>query len=114
MEKFRALGISEINIQTLEKKGFEEPTEIQSAVIPLILEDEIDIIAQAQTGTGKTAAFGLPLIEQIDIHDKQTQVLILAPTRELCMQISKDFQNYSKIYRAHNLYSFFNLLIPYF
>ena len=66
MTNFTELGLSQHNIHTLLKKGFEEPTEIQTLTIPLFLNKDIDIIAQAQTGTGKTAAFALPLIERID------------------------------------------------
>ena len=70
MEKFKSLGLSEENIRTLSKKGFEEPTEIQAMTIPLLLKNEMDIIAQAQTGTGKTAAFALPLIEKLTICEE--------------------------------------------
>ena len=80
MEKFISLGLSEKSIQALTRKGFEEPTEIQTLTIPLLLEGQIDIIAQAQTGTGKTAAFGLPLIEKLDPECKAVQAIILAPT----------------------------------
>ena len=96
MLTFKAMGFSPNLLKAIEELGFLKPTPIQEEIIPLIFDTDSDITGLAQTGTGKTAAFGLPLIEQIDIHDKQTQVLILAPTRELCMQISKDFQNYSK------------------
>lgn len=80
----------------IEELGFNKPTPIQEEVIPLFFEKENDIIGLAQTGTGKTAAFGLPIIEQIDVDSKTVQALILAPTRELCIQISKDLENYSK------------------
>jgi len=93
MEKFKALGLSEKNIYTIKKKGFEEPTEIQSLTIPLLLQNKIDIVAQAQTGTGKTAAFALPLIERIDTSKKKIQALILAPTRELVIQVCEEINS---------------------
>lgn len=93
MENFRKLGLSEDSINSLLKKGFQEPTEIQSLVIPRILADDKDIVAQAQTGTGKTAAFALPLLEKIDPKQSKTQVLILAPTRELVVQICEEIQS---------------------
>ncbi len=76
--------------------GFEIPTPIQEKTIPLILNDHTDIVALAQTGTGKTAAFGLPVIQQISTDNKATQALVLCPTRELCLQITKDLNNFSK------------------
>jgi len=93
MEKFKALGLSEKNIHALSKKGFEEPTEIQTLTIPLLLENEMDIIAQAQTGTGKTAAFALPLIEKIKPTAKKVQAIILAPTRELVIQVCEEINS---------------------
>ncbi len=79
--------------------GFETPTPIQAEVIPLILSEPKDIIGLAQTGTGKTAAFGLPLLELVDIDDRNVQALILSPTRELCLQITRNLQDYSKYLR---------------
>lgn len=76
--------------------GFETPSEVQEKAIPLLLADEIDIVALAQTGTGKTAAFGFPLIQKLDVTNKNTQALILAPTRELCLQITNEIKHYSK------------------
>ncbi len=76
--------------------GFENPTPIQEKSIPVFLETQRDILGLAQTGTGKTAAFGLPLLQLLDFNQKQTQALIICPTRELCMQISRDLTNYSK------------------
>lgn len=93
MDTFRALGLSEKTISALEKKGFENPTEIQGLTIPLLLENKEDIIAQAQTGTGKTAAFALPIIEKIDPKAKGVQALILAPTRELVIQIHEEINS---------------------
>jgi ATP-dependent RNA helicase DeaD len=93
MQTFKELGLTTKTLSALEKKGFEEPTEIQTLTIPLVLNTDKDIVAQAQTGTGKTAAFGLPLIELLDSSVKQTQALILAPTRELVVQISEEINS---------------------
>ena len=96
MLTFNAMGLSPNLLRVIEELGFKNPTPIQEEVIPIIFKTENDIVGLAQTGTGKTAAFGLPLIEQTDIQDKSVQTLILAPTRELCIQISKDLQFFSK------------------
>jgi ATP-dependent RNA helicase DeaD len=93
MIKFKKLGLSENNLLALDKKGFETPTEIQSLTIPLLLKDEVDIIAQASTGTGKTAAFALPLLEKVDPDNKDIQALILAPTRELVIQVCEEINS---------------------
>ncbi len=93
MKKFKELGLSNKNLKALEKKGFEEPTEIQELTIPLLLENRIDIIAQAQTGTGKTAAFALPLLDKIRSNNKGVQAIILAPTRELVIQICEEINS---------------------
>lgn len=90
MQKFKDLGLSEKTLRALRAKGFEEPTEIQNMAIPLLLQNEIDIIAQAQTGTGKTAAFALPLIERVKPDSRKTQAIILAPTRELVIQVCEE------------------------
>ena len=87
--KFKELGLSENALLALKRRGFEEPTPIQQKTIPILLKGKSDLIGQAQTGTGKTAAFGLPIIERIKEKTKKTQVLILAPTRELAIQISR-------------------------
>ncbi|MCK5241009.1 DEAD/DEAH box helicase [bacterium] len=87
---FDELGLSPETLAVLEKRGFEEPTPIQSQAIPVLLQDNMDIIGQAQTGTGKTAAFALPIIEKLNDASKQVQALILAPTRELAIQVSDD------------------------
>lgn len=91
--KFKELGLSENTLSALKKKGFEEPTQIQAKVIPLLLGSELDIIAQAQTGTGKTAAFGLPLIEQLKERSKVVQAIILVPTRELALQVAEEINS---------------------
>lgn len=96
MNKFEALGINENVVKAITELGFENPTPVQVKAIPLILSNEQDIVALAQTGTGKTAAFGLPLTQLINFDSKDVQALILCPTRELCMQITKDLQSYTK------------------
>ena len=83
-------------IKAIDNLGFKEPMPVQEKVIPLMLGDETDIIALAQTGTGKTAAFGLPLVQVTDTEQNRTQALILCPTRELCMQITNDLLDYSR------------------
>lgn len=88
--KFEDLGLSSRVLDAISKKGFEEPSPIQALTIPVMLRNDTDIIAQAQTGTGKTAAFGLPLIEMIDTKKHSVQALVLAPTRELAIQISEE------------------------
>ena len=90
------MGFSPELLKGIEELGFTEPTPIQEKIIPIVFETENDLVGLAQTGTGKTAAFGLPVIEQTDIQSKSVQTLILSPTRELCIQISKDLQNFSK------------------
>jgi len=96
MTKFEALGLREEIINSLRELNFEQPTPIQEQAIPFILNAENDLIAFAQTGTGKTAAFGLPIIQQIDDAIYETQALILSPTRELCLQIASDMEIFSK------------------
>ncbi|MGM0653649.1 MAG: DEAD/DEAH box helicase, partial [Bacillota bacterium] len=90
---FNDLGLSAKMLSAVNKKGFEEPTAIQAMTIPVMLRDDTNIIAQAQTGTGKTAAFGLPLIEMIDPSSKTVQALILVPTRELAIQVSEEINS---------------------
>jgi len=90
---FNDLGLSPEVLEAVNKKGFEEPTAIQAITIPVMLRDDTNIIAQAQTGTGKTAAFGLPLIEMINPEAKTVQALILAPTRELAVQVAEEINS---------------------
>lgn len=97
------MGLSPDVLKSVDELGFTKPTPIQEEIIPLVFETESDIVGLAQTGTGKTAAFGLPIIEQTDIQNQSVQALILAPTRELCIQISKDLQNYSKHKKGLNV-----------
>mgnify|MGYP001382735978 CR=1 FL=1 len=96
MNTFDELGLQDNILKAIKELGFETPMPVQEAVIPRIIENTTDIVALAQTGTGKTAAFGLPLLQLIDPDNKKTQALILSPTRELCMQIASDLNNYSK------------------
>ena len=94
---FQKLGINEHILKAITALGFDKPTPIQQQSIPILLKGETDYVGLAQTGTGKTAAFGLPLINSIDPNKHNTiQALILCPTRELCLQISKELQNYAK------------------
>ncbi len=90
LDQFKALGFDEKSLTAIEKKGFEEPTPIQKEVIPVLLKNSIDVIGQAQTGTGKTAAFALPIIEKLESNADYVQVVILAPTRELAIQVSEE------------------------
>jgi ATP-dependent RNA helicase DeaD len=96
MITFKDLGLEPSLIQAVEDLGFEIPTDVQKEAIPLLLNKSTDLVALAQTGTGKTAAFGMPLLQKINPDSKQTQGLILSPTRELCMQITKEIQTYAK------------------
>lgn len=98
MQTFNESGLNDDLLKAILEMGFETPTPIQSKTIPHLLQSDRDIIALAQTGTGKTAAFGLPLIQQIDLGLMHTQLIVLCPTRELCIQITKDFDSFSKYY----------------
>lgn len=96
MSSFEELGLKNSLVEAVKKLGFENPMPIQEKIIPLLLKDEPDdVIALAQTGTGKTAAFGLPIIQKIDTKLKKVQYLIICPTRELCLQIADDLTDYS-------------------
>jgi len=95
-ERFDQLGLKQEILDAIKDLGFETPTPIQLKTIPHILTSDKDIVALAQTGTGKTAAFGLPILNKIDVHSQSIQALVLSPTRELGMQIAKDIENYSK------------------
>ncbi len=96
LTKFRDLGLSEMMINSLHAKGFEEPTPIQAKTIPFLLKNEKDLIGKAQTGTGKTAAFGIPLIENIVPDSKKIQAIILAPTRELAIQVAEELSSFAE------------------
>jgi ATP-dependent RNA helicase DeaD len=93
---FEEMGLHPIMLKAIEELGFEAPTPIQEKTIPALLKDSKDILAFAQTGTGKTAAFGLPVVQLTDTSVKNTQAIILCPTRELCIQITKDLTNFAK------------------
>ncbi|MEA2470695.1 MAG: ATP-dependent helicase DeaD, partial [Thermoleophilaceae bacterium] len=95
MATFAELGLSEPLLDALQHLGYEDPTPIQEEAIPGLLEGR-DIIGQAQTGTGKTAAFGLPLLQYIDIADHEVQALVLTPTRELCIQVTQALRAYGE------------------
>lgn len=91
---FRALGLNDSLVRAVESSGYDTPTPIQAETIPLILEGR-DVLGQAQTGTGKTAAFALPLLQRIDVSQRRPQVLVLTPTRELAIQVAKAFEKYA-------------------
>ncbi|MFH1610930.1 MAG: DEAD/DEAH box helicase [Patescibacteria group bacterium] len=96
MATFKELGLNKEIMKSLDELGFVEPTPIQDKTIPFILKSKKDLIAQAQTGTGKTAAFGLPILNQIKANGRDLQAIILCPTRELCIQITKDMKALAK------------------
>ena len=93
MEEFKKLGLSDKIVKALATKGFKTPTPIQKLTIPLLLKGEKDVLGKAQTGTGKTACFGLPIIERISNKDHNVQAIILTPTRELALQVSKEIES---------------------
>ncbi|WP_413533505.1 DEAD/DEAH box helicase [Empedobacter brevis] len=95
MITFKELGLQEEILTAIEKMGFVNPSPIQEKAIPQILSSDQDVIALAQTGTGKTAAFGLPVLNQLDNNSKSVQAIILCPTRELCLQIAKELESFS-------------------
>ncbi len=96
MIQFNELELIPEIIKGLDDLGFETPMPIQEKVIPILLHKKNDLIGLAQTGTGKTAAFGIPILQQLDLHKRQTQALVLSPTRELCIQIARDIDSYAK------------------
>ncbi|MBQ8594226.1 MAG: DEAD/DEAH box helicase [Bacteroidaceae bacterium] len=96
MKSFEELGVSPEILRAIEEMGYEQPMPVQEEVIPYLLGDGNDVVALAQTGTGKTAAFGLPLLQKIEVERREPQALILCPTRELCLQITGDLNDYSK------------------
>lgn len=96
MNQFTELGLSQPIVDAITEMGFVEPTRIQQLTIPKLLQEKTDLVGLAQTGTGKTAAFGLPLIEQIEESEAYPQALVLAPTRELCLQVSKELMTFGK------------------
>ena len=103
MKTFADLGLEENLLLAIKDLGFETPTEIQEKAIPVLTHSLKDLVALAQTGTGKTAAFGFPILQQIDVASRTTQALVLAPTRELCLQITNELNLYGKYYKGLNI-----------
>ena len=103
MNTFQNLGLAEDLLHAITDLGFETPTEVQLKTIPVLLEKETDLVSLAQTGTGKTAAFGFPMLQKIDVENRTTQGLILSPTRELCMQITNEMKLYGKYQNGLNV-----------
>ncbi|MCL6265605.1 DEAD/DEAH box helicase [Flagellimonas myxillae] len=102
MTKFETLGLDKPLLDAISDLGFETPSEVQEKSIPILLQEETDLVALAQTGTGKTAAFGFPMIQKIHAESRTTQGLILSPTRELCLQITNELKLYSKYIKGLN------------
>ncbi|HET6243328.1 MAG: DEAD/DEAH box helicase [Bacteroidetes bacterium] len=103
MNNFESLGINEKLLKAVASLGFEKPSPIQEQAIPVLLDKDTDLVGLAQTGTGKTAAFGLPLLQKVDFTSRDTQAIILCPTRELCVQITKDLGNFAKFIEGTNI-----------
>ena len=103
MKTFEELGVSEEIRRAITELGFESPMPVQEEVIPYLLGNRNDVIALAQTGTGKTAAFGIPVLQRIDTRCRDTQALVLSPTRELCLQIADDLKDFSKYMGGINI-----------
>lgn len=96
MTNFSSLGVSEGLVKGLKEMGIHKPSEIQAKAIPLLLDEAIDFVGQAQTGTGKTAAYGLPMLQRLNTQKAEVQALVLAPTRELCQQIARQLFKFTK------------------
>lgn len=96
MRTFQDLGLQPALLEAIKDLGFQHPSEIQQNAIPALLQNDTDMVSLAQTGTGKTAAFGFPLLQKIKVSNRNTQGLILSPTRELCLQITNELKLYSK------------------
>ncbi len=103
MSTFQELGLNEELLKGISDLGFETPSEVQEKSIPILLNEETDLVALAQTGTGKTAAFGFPMLQKIDVSSRTTQGLILSPTRELCLQIANEMKAYGKHLKGLNV-----------
>src|SRR5690554_1278723 len=103
MNTFQNLGLNNDLLQAITDMGFETPSDVQAKAIPILLEKDTDLVALAQTGTGKTAAFGFPMLKQINIDSRTTQGLILSPTRELCLQIANEMKQYGKYCKGLNV-----------
>ena len=100
IKRFADLGVESRILKAVEELGFEHPMPIQEMVIPHLLSKDGDVVGLAQTGTGKTAAFGLPLLQRINPDSDATQALVIAPTRELCLQIAGDLADFAKYLEA--------------
>ncbi|MBJ6368357.1 DEAD/DEAH box helicase [Snuella sedimenti] len=103
MNTFQDLGLNEDLLHAIADLGFEKPSEVQNKAIPILLEKEGDLVALAQTGTGKTASFGFPMLQKINVDSRTTQGLILSPTRELCLQITNEIKQYGKYCKGLNV-----------
>lgn len=103
MESFDGLGLSGQLVEAIRQLGFEKPTPIQEKAIPMLLKGNVDLVGLAQTGTGKTAAFGLPLLQLVDESNRSTQALIIAPTRELSVQITSDLDRFASSFKKLNI-----------
>ncbi|GAL88780.1 DEAD/DEAH box helicase [Jejuia pallidilutea] len=103
MSTFQDLGLNNDLLQAITDLGFTKPSEVQDKAIPILLNSETDLVALAQTGTGKTAAFGFPMLQKIDVDSRTTQGLILSPTRELCLQITNEMKLYGKYCKGLNV-----------
>jgi ATP-dependent RNA helicase DeaD len=103
MKSFETLGLSKGLVESVQQLGFETPTPIQEKAIPVLLKGDRDFVGLAQTGTGKTAAFGLPLLDLVDDVSRDTQALVLAPTRELGLQITSDLENFCEKFKKFNI-----------
>jgi ATP-dependent RNA helicase DeaD len=103
MSTFQELGLNKDLLAAINDLGFETPSDVQAKAIPILLEKDTDLVALAQTGTGKTAAFGFPMLQKINIDSRTTQGLILSPTRELCLQITNELKLYGKYCKGLNV-----------
>ncbi len=103
MSTFQDLGLNDDLLHAITDLGFETPSDVQTKAIPILLEKDTDLVALAQTGTGKTAAFGFPMLQKINIDSRTTQGLILSPTRELCLQITNEMKQYGKYCKGLNV-----------
>lgn len=107
MNLFKDLGLNEPLLKAITDMGFEKPSQVQEKTIPILLHQSTDIVSLAQTGTGKTAAFGFPLLQKIDAESKHTQAVVIAPTRELCLQITSELKLYSKYIKGIHIVSIY-------
>ncbi|OUS02751.1 ATP-dependent RNA helicase [Flavobacteriales bacterium 33_180_T64] len=103
MSTFQELGLNEDLLAAITDLGFINPSDVQAKAIPILLEEDTDLVALAQTGTGKTAAFGFPMLQKINVDSRTTQGLILSPTRELCLQITNELKLYGKYCKGLNV-----------